>query len=181
MYIGEEELLCILNNFNEGIFIEAANGDILWCNNTGAKMFGYTPEEITSCNIRNLVPATESYNLNGQFTQNDKFPNNYIFHLNMKRDKTLINTEINFKIIKINGQKYRLSFVREAGQTAHAGAASPNFNTLSAFHKNNLMSEKRFMLTIYDSAVCLKFRFRLLKWSMWKAACVNSHIILETV
>lgn len=163
MFIGEEELLCILNNFNEGIFIGAANGDILWCNNTGAKMFGYTLEEITSCNIRDLVPATESYNLKDQFTQNGQFPNNYRFHLNMKRDKTLINTEINSKIIKINGQEHLLSFVREAGQTAHAGPASPNFNTLSVFHKNNLMSEKRFMLTIYDSAVRDKIPVPLIK------------------
>lgn len=78
MNILDQDVLIVLNLSIDGVFIENTSGDILMCNQAGAEMFGYTIEEITKLNFRDLVPPSESYYLKNRYTEEDLFSREYI-------------------------------------------------------------------------------------------------------
>ncbi|WMJ83353.1 PAS domain S-box protein [Oscillospiraceae bacterium LTW-04] len=150
MNILDKDLLVLLNLSLEGIFIENVNGDILMCNQSGAEIFGYTIEEITKLNIRDLIPTSERYYLKEQYTQEDLFPHEYIDRLNVKKDGTLIRTEINSKIITSNGEEYLIAFVRDATKPAQIDPNNPKVQ-MSVSFLECLRKEKQILLTLQDS------------------------------
>ena len=113
MDIFDIDVLNALNFSLEGIFIENTRGDILWTNSAGAEMFGYTIEEIITMNIKNFVPSDEKYYLQKNYEQNDLFPNEYIVRKNIKKDGTIIQTEINSKLILSKGVEYLIAYIRK--------------------------------------------------------------------
>jgi len=121
----KKEMLKVLNFSIDGIFIEDTCGNILLCNQAGAEMFGYTIEEMQRLNISNLVPPQEGYYLKDEYKEEDLFPNEYIKRINIKKDGTLIKTEINSKIVSENGQKYLVAFVRNAQKPAGTDPNAP--------------------------------------------------------
>lgn len=151
MNILDEDVLVALNLSIDGIFIENTSGDILMCNQAGAEMFGYTIEEITKLNIRDFVPPDEGYYLKGQYTQEDLFPHEYIGRLNLKKDGTLIRTEINSKIITSNGTEYLIAFVRDVTEPAHSDPNDPKFRMSAASLQDRREKEEHVCLTLHDS------------------------------
>lgn len=157
MNIMDEDVLIALNFSIDGIFVENTNGDILMCNQAGADMFGYTIEEITKLNIRDLVPSTEGYYLREQYTSSDLFPDEYIGRLNIKKDGTLIRTEINSKIIVSNGQEYLIAFVRDATEPAHLDPNDPKFRMSAENLAHRRLEEEQISLVLHDSVKREKF------------------------
>lgn len=151
MNILDKDVLIALNFSIDGIFIENINGDILMCNQAGAEMFGYTIEEITKLNIRDLVPTSEGYYLKNRYTEKDLFAREYIGRLNIKKDRTLIRTEINSKIIVSNGEEYLIAFVRNAMEPVHLDPNDPKFRESAESMDYRRQEEEQIKLVLHDS------------------------------
>lgn len=151
MNIFDDDVLNVLNLCIDGVFIENLNGDILMCNPTGAEMFGYTVEEITQLNIRDFVPPEESYYLKDEYAPSDLYPNEYIRRVNVKKDGTLIFTEVNSKIIISDGVKYLIAFVRNGVGIGREDPRAPVAQMSTAFWQRIKEEEKQIVLPLYDS------------------------------
>lgn len=126
MDLPGKEMLNALNLFIDGVFIEDTCGNILMCNQAGAEMFGYTIEEMQGLNISDLVPPQDGYYLKDEYKTEDLFPDEYIKRTNRKKDGTLIQTEINSKIVVWNDREYLIAFVRNAQKPAGIDPNDPN-------------------------------------------------------
>ena len=96
-----------------GIQIETVEGRILECNTAGAKMFGYTKEEMIGLTLTDLVPEEFAQKLPRIIT--DKETSNGIFvpRISKKKDGTIFPTEIATKIINIAGKPRLIAFIRD--------------------------------------------------------------------
>ena len=96
-----------------GIQIETVEGRILECNTAGAKMFGYTKEEMIGLTLTDLVPEEFAQKLPRVIT--DKETSNGIFvpRISKKKDGTIFPTEIATKIINIAGKPRLIAFIRD--------------------------------------------------------------------
>jgi len=96
-----------------GIQIETVEGRILECNTAGAKMFGYTKEELIGLTLTDLVPEEFAQKLPRIIT--DKETSNGIFvpRISKKKDGTIFPTEIATKIINIAGKPRLIAFIRD--------------------------------------------------------------------
>ena len=96
-----------------GIQIETVEGRILECNTVGAKMFGYTKEEMIGLTLTDLVPEEFAQKLPRVIT--DKETSNGIFvpRISKKKDGTIFPTEIATKIINIAGKPRLIAFIRD--------------------------------------------------------------------
>lgn len=157
MNIWDEDVLTALDFSIDGIFIENTNGDILMCNQAGAEMFGYTIEEITKLNIRDFVPPSDGYYLKDRYTKADLFPQEYIGRLNIKKDGTLIRTEVNSKIIVSNGEEYLIAFVRDATEPVHLDPNDPKFRVSAEILARRQEEEEQIKLVLHDSVKKEKF------------------------
>lgn len=151
MNILDENVFSALNLSIDGIFIENTNGDILMCNRAGAQMFGYTIEEIIRLNIRDLVPPNAGYYLKERYEKADLFPQEYIGRLNVKKDGTLIRTEINSKIILSSGEEYLIAFVHDATEPVHMDPHDPEYRMSAVFLEKRRMREEQTWLPLHDS------------------------------
>lgn len=151
MDIMNKDMLAALEFSIDGIFIENTTGDILMCNKAGAAMFGYTIEEITKLNIRDLVPSTEGYYLKEEYTERDLFPHQYIERLNIKKDGTLIRTEVNSKIITSNGKDYLIAFVRDLTEPVHIDPSEPVLRMSADNYLRRRQEEEQICLLLHNS------------------------------
>ena len=147
----DDELLIFLNLSLDGIFIENVNGDILICNQAGADMFGYTIEEITQLNIQDLVPASECFYIKEKYTKQDLFPQEYIGRLNVKKDGTLIRTEINSKIVTSKGKQYLIAFIRDATKLPQMDPNDQKAQFSQYALERTREKEKQTLLELHDS------------------------------
>lgn len=151
MDILNNDVMTILDLSLDGVFIENTHGDILQCNQAGADMFGYTKREISELNIRDLVPHKAGYYLKEKYTPDDLFPEDYIDRLNVKKDGTLILTEINSRIITLNDREYLIAFVRDAMHPARQDPGEPVYQTSAEVLKLTLKKEEKSNLILRDS------------------------------
>jgi len=96
-----------------GIQIETVEGRILECNTVGAKMFGYTKEEMIGLTLADLVPEEFADKLPRVIT--DKETSNGIFvpRISKKKDGSIFPTEIATKIINIAGKPRLIAYIRD--------------------------------------------------------------------
>lgn len=151
MDIFNNNVLIALNLSLDGVFIENLNGDILMCNQAGADMFGYTIEEITQLNIKDFVPPEESYYLKERYTDTDLFPTEYISRVNIKKDGTLIRTEVNSKIIISGGVEYIVAFIRNISESAGVDPKVAQNHISTACWKLIQEEEKQILIRLDDS------------------------------
>ena len=109
----DELIMKIMELSIDAIFIEDTAGDILMCNKAATEMFGYTKEELIGLNIKELFPDSQAKYLKEVYTKDDLCENEYVERINIKKDKTLFYTEINKKMIELDGQEYMIAFVRD--------------------------------------------------------------------
>ncbi len=151
VHVIDENVLSILDLSLDGIFIENLRGDILKCNQSGADMFGYTMEEMTTLNIRDLVPDSNNYYLKEIYRKEDLFPQEYIDRINVKKDGTLIHTEINSKVITSNGTEYLIAFVRNSNLVSQLDPNDPKQQKVLSSIEKVIEKEQQILLTLKDS------------------------------
>jgi len=104
---SEEKYRIQVEMATDAVFLETVEGCILECNTAGAKMFGYTKEEIIGLTIADLVPKNFVKTLPKIITEKETTQGKFVSRISKKKDGTIFPTEIATKLINI-GEKTRL-------------------------------------------------------------------------
>ena len=110
---SEEKYRTLIELTDVGIQIETVEGRILECNTAGAKIYGYTKEEMIGLTLADLVPEEFAEKLPKVIT--DKETSNGIFvpRISKKKDDSIFATEIATKIINIAGKPRLIAYIRD--------------------------------------------------------------------
>jgi diguanylate cyclase (GGDEF)-like protein/PAS domain S-box-containing protein len=111
---GSEEQFRILVEMSiDAIFLETTEGRILECNVAGAKMFGYTKEEMIGLTIADLVSEEFAKLLPKVITEKETTHGIFVPRINKKKDGTLFPTEIATKLVNIRGESRLIAYIRD--------------------------------------------------------------------
>jgi len=110
---SEEKYRILVEMATDAIFIETTEGLILECNTAGAKMFGYSKEEMIGLTIADLVPEEFAKLLPKVITEKDTTHGIFVPRINKKKDGTLFPTEIATKLVNMRGKARLIIYVRD--------------------------------------------------------------------
>ena len=111
---GSEEQFRILVEMSiDAIFLETTEGRILECNAAGAKMFGYTKEEMIGLTIADLVPEEFAKKLPRVITEKETTHGIFMPRTNKKKNGTIFPTEIASKLVNIRGKPRLIAYIRD--------------------------------------------------------------------
>ena len=110
---NEEKYRILVELAADGILIETVEGRILECNIAGAKIYGYTKEEMIGLTIADLVPEEFSKKLPKVITVKETSHGIFVPRISKKKDGTIFPTEIATKIVRIGGKNRLIAYVRD--------------------------------------------------------------------
>jgi PAS domain S-box-containing protein len=110
---SEEKYRILVEMATDAIFLETTEGRILECNTAGAKMFGYTKEEMISLTVADLVPEEFAKILPKAITEKETTHGIFVPRINKKKDGTLFPTEIATKLVNIRGKPRLITYIRD--------------------------------------------------------------------
>jgi len=110
---NEEKYRTLVELAADGILIETVEGRILECNTAGAKIYGYTKEEIIGLTIADLVPEEFSNKLPKVITVKEISNGIFVPRISKKKDGTIFPTEIATKIVRIGEKPRLIAYVRD--------------------------------------------------------------------
>jgi len=110
---SEEKFRILVEMATDAIFIETTEGHILECNTAGAKMFGYTKEEMIGLTIADLVPEEFAKILPKVIIEKETTHGIFVPRINKKKDGTLFPTEIATKLVNIREKPRLIVYVRD--------------------------------------------------------------------
>lgn len=97
----------------DAIFIETLEGRVLECNEAACRMYGYTMEEMIGLRIHDLVPEDFARTLPDIITPDLVSSGVYVERVSKKKDGTIFPTEINTRIIELNGEKRLIAYIHD--------------------------------------------------------------------
>lgn len=106
----------LVNLSFDAIFEETTDGRVLDCNDSACKMFGYSREELIGKRIQDLVPEEFAETLTDEITQEWTTGNEAPERVNKRKDGTLFPTEINTRLIEVEGEKRVIAYVRDISE-----------------------------------------------------------------
>ena len=110
---SEEKYRIQVEMASDCIQIETVEGRVLECNTAGAKMFGYTKEEIVGLTITDLVPEEFAKTLPKIITEKDTTYGKFVPRISKKKDGTIFPTEIATKLINIGNKPRLIAYIRD--------------------------------------------------------------------
>jgi len=110
---NEKKYRTVVEMDTGAIFIETMEGRILECNTAGAKMFGYTKEEIIDLTIADLVPEEFAKKLLKIITDKETTHGIFLSRISLKKNGTIFPTEIATKIVNIGGKPRLIAYIRD--------------------------------------------------------------------
>ncbi|MBE3091428.1 MAG: PAS domain-containing protein, partial [Candidatus Atribacteria bacterium] len=110
---NEEKYRILVEMATDCIHIETVEGRILECNTAGAKMFGYTKEEMIGLSITDLVPEGFAKKIPKVITEKEATQGIFVPRISKKKDGTIFPTEIATKIVNIGGELRLIVYVRD--------------------------------------------------------------------
>lgn len=117
--VGESELWRTLVELApDGVFLETVEGEILWANEAGSRMFGYEPGEMVGLGIADLVPDEFVDALPPEITR--VTGPRAVRRYNKRRDGTVFPTEISTRFVSVDGEKRLLAYVRDISESVTA-------------------------------------------------------------
>ncbi|MHC2995302.1 MAG: PAS domain S-box protein [Candidatus Atribacteria bacterium] len=110
---NEEKFRILVEMDTNGILLETVEGQVVECNTAGAKIYGYTKEEMIGLTIADLVPEDFAKKLPKVIT--DKETTHGIFQprISKKKDGTIFPTEIATKIVNIRKKSRLIVYIRD--------------------------------------------------------------------
>jgi len=117
---SEEKYRIQVEMATDAIFLETVEGRILECNTAGAKMFGYTKEEIIGLTITDLVPKEFTRTLPKIITEKETTKGKFLPRINKKKDGTIFPTEIATRLINIGDRPRLIAYIRDITQRKRA-------------------------------------------------------------
>jgi len=113
LWESEEKFRILVEMATDAIFVETIKGRILECNTAGAKMFGYTKEEVIGLTIADLVSEEFAKILPKVITEKETTHGIFVPRINKKKDGTLFPTEIATKLVNIGGKSRLVVYIRD--------------------------------------------------------------------
>lgn len=113
LWESEEKFRILVEMATDAIFVETIKGRILECNTAGAKMFGYTKEEVIGLTIADLVSEEFAKILPKVITEKETTHGIFVPRINKKKDGTLFPTEIATKLVNIGGKLRLIVYIRD--------------------------------------------------------------------
>ena len=110
---NEEKFRILVEMAADGIHIETVEGRILECNTAGAKMYGYTKEEMIGLSITDLVPEEFAKTLPPVITEKETTHGIFLPHISKRKDGTIFPTEIVSKIVNIRSKPRLIAYIRD--------------------------------------------------------------------
>jgi len=110
---SEEKFRVIVEGITDGIQIETVEGRILECNTAGAKIYGYTKDEMIGLTLGDLVPEEFAKILPPIITEKETTHGIFLPRISKKKDGTIFPTEIASKIINIAGKPRLIAYIRD--------------------------------------------------------------------
>jgi len=110
---SEEKYRTLIELTDVGIQIETVEGRILECNTAGAKIYGYTKEEMIGLTLADLVPEEFAKTLPSVITEKETTRGIFLPRISKKKDGTIFPTEIASKIINIAGKPRLIAYIRD--------------------------------------------------------------------
>ena len=110
---NEEKYRILVEMAADGIIIETVEGRILECNTAGARIYGYTKEEIIGLTLADLVPEKFMDKLPKVITDKETTHGIFLPRISKKKDGTIFPTEIASKIINIAGKPRLIAYIRD--------------------------------------------------------------------
>lgn len=117
---SEEKYRIQVEMASDCIHIETIEGRILECNAAGAKMFGYTKEEMIGLTIVDLVPEEFAKKLPKVITGKESTHGIFVPRISKKKDGTIFPTEIATKLINIGGKPRLIAYIRDITERKRA-------------------------------------------------------------
>jgi len=110
---NEEKYRILVEMAADGIVIETVEGRILECNTAGAKIYGYTKEEMVGLTLADLVPEEFGEKLPRVITDKETTHGIFLPRISKKKNGTIFPTEIASKIINIAGKPRLIAYIRD--------------------------------------------------------------------
>ena len=104
----------------DAVFLETVEGRILECNIAGAKMFGYTKEEVVGLTIADLVPKDFIKTLPKIINEKETTHGKFVSRISKKKDGTIFPTEIATKLINIGKKPRLIAYIRDITERKRA-------------------------------------------------------------
>jgi PAS domain S-box-containing protein len=108
---SEEKFHILVELSSDGIFLEDQHGNILDCNEAGARIYGYKKEEIIGKNIRDLVPEDFARTLPGVID----FDSGGVYEerRSKRKDGSIFPSEIATRLCTVRGERRLLAYLRD--------------------------------------------------------------------
>ncbi|MEA3454060.1 MAG: PAS domain S-box protein [Candidatus Caldatribacteriota bacterium] len=110
---NEEKYRTLVELADVGIQIETVEGRILECNTAGAKIYGYTKEEMMNLTLADLVPEEFAKTLPQVISEKETTHGIFLPRISKKKDGTIFPTEVASKIVNIRGKPRLIAYVRD--------------------------------------------------------------------
>jgi len=110
---SEEKYRIEVEMATDAVFLETIEGRILECNAAGAKMYGYTKEEIIGLTISDLVPKSFVKTLPKIITEKEISHGKFVARISKKKNGTIFPTEIATRLINIGGKPRLIAYIRD--------------------------------------------------------------------
>ena len=117
---SEEKYRIQVEMATDAVFIETVEGRVLECNTSGAKMFGYTKEEMIGLTIADLVPEDFVKTLPKIITEKETTHGKFVARISKKKDGTIFPTEIATKLINIGEKPRLIVYIRDITERKRA-------------------------------------------------------------
>lgn len=121
MTFADHNLLDLIENLPEALFLEDMEGTLLDVNQEACRTLGYEKEELVGRNVDVLIPSEESLYLPDQTDQPGVW-NKPIETKNLCKDGTELPVELKGSIVQCNGKRRILITIRDISQRKSADA-----------------------------------------------------------
>ena len=126
----------LIDEIKDSVFVHDLEGNFLYINEAAYKDRGYTKDELMALNLANLVTPDIKTKLKLNF---DKILEKGFLSLeskHYKKDGTIINCQVNAKVITYKGQKTIASVVRDVGELNLLSMLAESANDSIFVHNN---------------------------------------------
>jgi len=110
---SEEKYRILVKLAIDGVLIETVDGRMLECNTAGAKIYGYTKEEMVNLTLADLVPEEFAKTLPQVISEKETTHGIFLPRISKKKDGTIFPTEVASKIVNIGGKPRLIAYVRD--------------------------------------------------------------------
>jgi len=117
---SEEKYRIQVEMATDAVFLETVEGRVLECNTAGAKMFGYTKEEMVGLTIADLVPKEFIKILPKIITEKETTYGKFVSRISKKKDGTIFPTESATKLINIGNKPRLIVYIRDITERKRA-------------------------------------------------------------